>query len=135
MRGEGTEDILFVSHRWESSSKPDLDGVQLTAVKDYLHEHRNIAWVWYDYWSVASDVELTVPAFATSVCVQHALCRCMPQRQEVDAFDDRNEAEVIEMKLMLSSIADLYLTTRVLIILDMSCRQCPLIITNCQLNP
>ena len=59
----------------------------------------------------------------------------MPQRQEVDAYDDRNEAEVIEMKLMLSSIADLYLTTRVLIILDMSCRQCPLIITNCQLNP
>ncbi len=44
----------------------------------------------------------------------------MPQRQ-ADAYDDRNEAEVIEMKLMLSSIADLYLTTRVLIILDMSC--------------
>ncbi len=54
MRGEGTDDILFVSHRWESSTKPDLDGVQLAAVKDYLVEHRNVAWVWYDYWFASS---------------------------------------------------------------------------------
>ena len=32
-RGEGVNDTLFVSHRWETSSAPDTQGTQLAAVQ------------------------------------------------------------------------------------------------------
>jgi len=83
--------ILFVSHRWEEPGKPDVDGVQLAAIKAYLDKHPGIQWVWFDYSS-------------------------MPQK--IGVTDNRTPKEKAEFSLMLSSIADLYLTARVLILLD-----------------
>jgi len=84
--------ILFVSHRWEVSGKPDLEGVQLAAIKAHLEAHPEIEWVWFDYSS-------------------------MPQKKET-LLDDRTLKEKAEFKLMLAAIFDLYLTARVLILLD-----------------
>ena len=64
----------------------------LAAVQAHLREHPEVQWVWYDYW-------------------------CMPQKNSKDE-DDRTPVEKAEFVSMLSCIADLYLTTRVLIILD-----------------
>ena len=87
------KDILFVSHRWEEPGRPDVDGVQLEAIKEYLQEHPEIKWVWFDYSS-------------------------MPQKTGGLALDTRTLKEKAEFQLMLSAIADLYLTARVLILLD-----------------
>ena len=87
-RGDGIiKNVLFVSHRWEVPSKPDLEGVQLAAIKAHLEAHSGIEWIWFDYSS-------------------------MPQG------DDRTLREKAEFKLMLNAIPDLYLTARVLILLD-----------------
>jgi len=86
------KDILFVSHRWEEPGRPDVDGVQLEAIKEYLQEHDEIRWVWFDYSS-------------------------MPQKTGGFAFDTRTLKEKAEFQLMLSAIADLYLTAQVLILL------------------
>jgi hypothetical protein len=83
--------ILFVSHRWEDKSQPDVDGEQLKAIKAYLEAHTDIKWVWFDYSS-------------------------MPQK--VDGVDTRIPEEKAEFQLMLAAIADLYLTAHVLILLD-----------------
>ena len=93
-RGEGIiKNILFVSHRWEEFGRPDVNGVQLQAIQEYLHDHPDIKWVWFDYSS-------------------------MPQNTGGFAFDTRTPEEKAEFQLMLSAIADLYLTARVLILLD-----------------
>ena len=83
--------ILFVSHRWEDKSQPDVDGEQLKAIKAYLEAHTDIKWVWFDYSS-------------------------MPQK--VDGVDTRTPDDKAEFQLMLAAMADLYLTARVLILLD-----------------
>jgi len=83
-----------VSHRWEDPSSPDLAGKQLAAIQEHLRSNPHITHVWYDYW-------------------------CMPQKKDKDS-DDRTEAERVEFSSMLSCIADLYLTTNVLILLDNS---------------
>jgi hypothetical protein len=91
-RGGGImANILFVSHRWEEISQPDVDGEQLKAIKVYLKAHPDIKWVWFDYSS-------------------------MPQK--VDGVDTRTPEDKAEFQLMLAAIADLYLTARVLILLD-----------------
>ena len=61
--------ILFVSHRWEDKSKPDVNGEQLKAIKAYLEAHpEDIKWVWFDYSSMPqgsdSHGEGRVPADA-----------------------------------------------------------------------
>jgi hypothetical protein len=86
------KEILFVSHRWEVPEKPDLEGEQLKAIKAHLEAHPDIEWVWYQYSS-------------------------MPQKRE-DGIDDRTPMEKAEFQLMLSAIADLYLTAHCLILLD-----------------
>jgi hypothetical protein len=78
--------------RWEQPSKPDTKGEQLRQLQAHLRAHRDIQYVWYDY-------------------------ACMPQRSTTDV-DDRTQADLKEFDLMLSSIADLYLTAKVLILLD-----------------
>ena len=94
-RGEGgIKSILFISHRWEEPVEPDRYGNQLAAIQEHLHMHRDIAWVWYDY-------------------------SCMPQRAK-DGTDERTVEEMTEFSLMLSAIADLYMTSLVLILLDKS---------------
>ena len=55
MRGEGTDDKLFVSHRWELPSMPDSEGAQFLAIKSYLQKHRHIKWVWYGESSGGDD--------------------------------------------------------------------------------
>jgi len=96
-RGVGIiKNILFVSHRWEEPDQPDVDGEQLNAIKAYLGTHKDIEWVWFDYSS-------------------------MPQRFNENGLPDcRNPKEKAEFELMLSLIADLYLTAHVLILLDSS---------------
>jgi hypothetical protein len=85
------KDILFVSHRWEEPGRPDVNGVQLEAIKAYLEKHPDIKWVWFDYSS-------------------------MPQK--IGGIDTRTREEKVEFQLMLTCITDLYLTASVLILLD-----------------
>jgi hypothetical protein len=84
-------DILFISHRWEEPGRPDVDGKQLQAIQEYLREHPEIKWVWFDYSS-------------------------MPQK--IGGIDTRSKEEKAEFQLMLAAIPDLYLTAQVLILLD-----------------
>ena len=100
--GDGTDafkiknikDVLFVSHRWEEPGRPDVDGVQLEKIKEYLKEHPEIKWVWFDYSS-------------------------MPQKiGSVGGIDTRSLKERAEFQLMLECIPNLYLTAQVLILLD-----------------
>ena len=56
-RGEIQEDVLAVSHVWESPAEPDVDGVQLAAIRRHLLEHRGIAYVWLDYWCMPQGRE------------------------------------------------------------------------------
>ena len=90
----GVEDTLFISHRWEDASVPDGQAAQLKVIQAHLQAHPSIKYVWYDYW-------------------------CMPQRR-TDGVDDRTPAQLAEFHRMLQGIADLYLTMRVLIIVDMT---------------
>ena len=87
------QNVLFVSHRWEDSATPDETGAQLAAIKAHLLAHPEVQYVWFDY-------------------------SCMPQRSSGCWGDDRTPAEKAEFDLMLSAIADLYLTAKVLILLD-----------------
>jgi hypothetical protein len=96
-QGKGlVKDVLFVSHRWEDWATPDETGAQLAALQAHLRAHPEIQYVWFDY-------------------------SCMPQRSESahrSGTDDRTPAEKAEFDLMLKAIADLYLTAKVLILLD-----------------
>ena len=96
-QGKGLiQSILFVSHRWEDFKWPDETGAQLAALQEHLRAHPEIRYVWFDY-------------------------SCMPQRSESahrSGTDDRTPAEKAEFDLMLKAIADLYLTAKVLILLD-----------------
>ena len=85
------KDVLFVSHRWEEPSRPDVNGVQLLAIKEYLEKHPEIKWVWSDYSS-------------------------MPQK--IGGIDARTQKERAKFQLMLECITNLYLTAQVLILLD-----------------
>jgi len=98
-RGRGIiRNVLFISHRWEEPGMPDLEGEQLRAIQAYLKGDSSIKWVWYDF-------------------------SCMPQQDytkflETGGSETRTHAEKAEFNLMLKSITDLYLTSRVLILLD-----------------
>jgi hypothetical protein len=68
----------------------------MAALKAHLRAEPEVQYVWFDY-------------------------ACMPQRSESAhrlGTDDRTPAEKAEFDLMLSAIADLYLTAKVLILLD-----------------
>ena len=94
-RGEGIiKSILFVSHRWEEKESPDIQGAQLKALQEYLWDHPEAEYIWFDY-------------------------SCMPQwHAGKDGKNGRTPAEDREFEHMLGAIADLYLTARVLILLD-----------------
>ena len=53
------KNILFVSHRWEEFGRPDVNGVQLQAIQEYLHDHPDIKWVWFDYSSMPQGDDRT----------------------------------------------------------------------------
>ena len=82
--------VLFVSHRWESQDTPDGMGAQKDALQAHLRANPAIEFIWYDY-------------------------SCMAQR---DASGHRSASDEAEFSLMLAAIADLYLTSNVLILLD-----------------
>ena len=99
-QGKGLiENVLFVSHRWEDPATPDETGAQLAALKAHLLAHPEVQYIWFDY-------------------------SCMPQRSSgcPPDKDDRTPAEKTEFDLMLKAIADLYLTAKVLILLDTAYR-------------
>ena len=41
-------EYCVVSHRWFFRSRPD-DGTQLMAIREFLHEHDSIQYVWFEY--------------------------------------------------------------------------------------
>jgi len=47
--GAYRHNILAVSHRWETTEVPDVQGAQMEAIRDYLAENRNIEYVFFDY--------------------------------------------------------------------------------------
>ena len=87
--------LLPSPHRWEDWATPDETGAQLAALQAHLRAHPEVQYVWFDY-------------------------ACMPQRSSgcPPDEDDRTLAEKAEFDLMLKAIADLYLTAKVLILLD-----------------
>ena len=87
--------LLPSPHRWEDWATPDETGAQLAALQAHLRAHPEVQYIWFDY-------------------------ACMPQRSSGCRADkdDRTPAEKAEFDLMLSAIADLYLTAKVLILLD-----------------
>ena len=91
--------LLPSPHRWEDWATPDETGAQLAALKAHLRAHPDVQYIWFDY-------------------------ACMPQRSSGCPADkdDRTPAEKAEFDLMLSAIADLYLTAKVLILLDTAYR-------------
>jgi hypothetical protein len=95
-QGKGlVQNVLFVSHRWEDAATPDETGAQLAALQAHMMAHLEIQYVWFDY-----------------SCMPQRSSGCLPEK------DDRPPAEKAEFDLMLKAIADLYLTAKVLILLD-----------------
>ena len=45
-----SDELLAVSHRWETPSAPDTTGKQLERLQAHLRENRRIRYVWYDFW-------------------------------------------------------------------------------------
>lgn len=48
--GLNSGEYLIISHRWERPEVPDLKGVQMYTIQQYLHDHPGVRWVWYDFW-------------------------------------------------------------------------------------
>lgn len=77
---------------------PDIDGEQLAAIQEHLKGDLSIEWIWYDF-------------------------SCMPQQDfakylQTGGAETRTHEERAEFNLMLNAVTDLYLTSRVLILLD-----------------
>ena len=49
-RGEYLESVLVVSHCWESPEVPDVNGVQLSTIRQHVLANPKIQYVWYDFW-------------------------------------------------------------------------------------
>jgi len=93
-KGDDVQETLFISHRWESPLVPDTQGEQLRAIQQHLRKATHVKWIWYDFW-------------------------CLPQRNTI-GNDDRSSQDLADFERMLKAIADLYLSMRVLILLDLS---------------
>ena len=96
-----TAEYCAVSHRWFDPREPDKGGEQLRALQDYLRRHRQIRYVWYDFWSMPQD-ERTA------------------QQREEGKPDTRTPAQRVEFTWMLRNVNMLYLGCSVLILLDLS---------------
>lgn len=98
--GEGkpvyAHELLVISHRWDEPKNPDPKGVQIEKVKEMLRARPELKYVWYDW------------------------C-CMPQEPLRDGGElKRTRAEKAAFGYMLKNANLLYLSMRVLIILDLS---------------
>ena len=87
--------VLFVSHRWEDKRAPDGTGAQLQAIQRHLRSNPSIQYIWFDY-----------------ACMAQTLAPVEGQP------DGRSTADDEEFHLMIRSITDLYLTAKVLVLLD-----------------
>ena len=85
---------LIVSHRWLGPTFPDVTGEQMYRIREHLLTHRDIQWVWYDYWS-------------------------MPQAPTT-GIDDRTPADKHEFGAMLTDVNILYLGCSCLLLVDLS---------------
>ena len=92
-RGELRETCLAVSHRWESTLRPDVTGDQFRAIRAYLDEHPQIEYVWVDWSS-------------------------MPQKGKDG--DERTREEEALFKKMLRQVNLLFLGCSVLLLVDIS---------------
>ena len=43
------DEFCIVSHRWMDKEEPDSDGTQLKAIQQYLSDHKEVKYVWFDY--------------------------------------------------------------------------------------
>jgi len=48
--GSLSKKFCAVSHRWLNPKEPDKSGEQFKAIRNYLLENVNIAFVWFDFW-------------------------------------------------------------------------------------
>jgi hypothetical protein len=59
-----------VSHRWDESGKPDSTGIHLKKIREFLDQHQDIKWIWYDFWCLPQlelpVTELTIELTPTS---------------------------------------------------------------------
>jgi len=60
---EYADEVLVVSHRWETPTQPDVKGTQLKAIREHLLQNPSINLVWYDFWCLPqgerTDAETT----------------------------------------------------------------------------
>ena len=119
--------------RWERPGEPDTEGVQFEAIKAHLKANDDIQWVWFECAPVA-ERQPFAPTVSSRGCQAHrsplppcpprSTCSywCMPQklvdRDSGKTLKEKTLDEEAEMGLMLKAINDLYLTARVLILLD-----------------
>ena len=84
--------LLCVSHRWESKAVPDLHGVQLKSIKEYLRAQPSVTLVWYGMRMqiaqpsiddpVPHDAPLRILA-STRECACRGLTICLERRVRV----------------------------------------------------
>ena len=86
-------DIVAVSHRWETEAVPDTEGEQLRRIQEYLIEHPNIKYVWFDY-------------------------SCMPQKPANGASRSNYHQQLFDR--MLPCVNLIYLSASVLAVIDQS---------------
>ena len=86
-------DIVAVSHRWETEAVPDTEGEQLRRIQEYLIEHPNIKFVWFDY-------------------------SCMPQKPANGASRSNYHQQLFDR--MLPCVNLIYLSASVLAVIDQS---------------
>ena len=59
MEGKLAATFVAVSHRWETPTEPDVQGDQLAAIQQYLHDHEEVQFVWYDFWCMPQGKSVT----------------------------------------------------------------------------
>mgnify|MGYP006152146973 CR=1 FL=1 len=79
---------------WESFNQPDSKGVQLSTIKTFLEESRDIQYVWYDFY-------------------------CLPQNLKQQGVR-RSHTEQLLFAWQLRNANLLYLGLRVLVLMDLS---------------
>eukprot|EP00322_Chrysochromulina_rotalis_P028568 CAMPEP_0115832758 /NCGR_PEP_ID=MMETSP0287-20121206/2823_1 /TAXON_ID=412157 /ORGANISM="Chrysochromulina rotalis, Strain UIO044" /LENGTH=321 /DNA_ID=CAMNT_0003286153 /DNA_START=140 /DNA_END=1105 /DNA_ORIENTATION=+ len=74
VHGTLANNFLTVSHRWlgGGGAPPDPTGTQLTAIRNYLADHLEVEWVWFDYWSMPQDIRSAEEKIEFKHMLKHA---------------------------------------------------------------
>ena len=139
-----SEHFLAISHRWQTEYLPDPGGEQRRAIEEYLLDHGEIRFVWYDRacpgrvlepssgGSPSSSGPLPCHALLQRVLLTAAIATCAPRLAEwcmpqdlrtaeeraQELPDTRTPQQIAEFQSMLKVVNFLYLGCRVLILLD-----------------